>query len=82
MRRLAGWGRRSLNHVVKVRAGGDHRVNGVFLLDAKVDDHGAFGRFGLSYRGLDLVATFDSDARQAVRFGELHEVGLSIGVAT
>ena len=63
------------DHVVEVRAGRDHRVDAVFLLDAEIDDDGA--RRGARARdgAFDLFALGDAQAGQAVRLGELHEVG-------
>src|SRR5687768_12225882 len=33
---------RAANHRIEVGAGGHHRIHAVFLLDAKIDQHGAF----------------------------------------
>ena len=64
-----------LDHVVQRRARRHHRVDGVFLLDAEVHDHGA-GRGARVLQGIRHVgAPRDANAGQAVRIGELDVVG-------
>src|SRR5271163_4756548 len=67
------------DHVVKVGPGRHHRVDAVFLLDAKIDDDRLLRSARRGDHALDLVASGGAQADEAMGFSELHEVRTAHG---
>src|SRR5215471_1386735 len=62
------------NHVVEVSVGGDHWIDAVLLLDAKVD-HRCTGRLArASHHVLHFLAARGAKAGQPMRFRELDKI--------
>ena len=78
--RRSALGRRII--VVQVGARRHHRVDGVFLLDAEVDDAPCpSSARAASTAPATSLALGDAQPAQAVRLGQLDEVGALSGVA-
>ena len=56
------------------RPGRDHRVDGVFLLDLEIDQHGSFVRLGRLDRGHNIGAMLDDKRANAISLRELGEI--------
>src|SRR5579862_4916579 len=65
---------RAANHLMERGAGGDHGIDGVFLLDEEVDQERSFATAGGVHGGQYFGAAADGGGRIVVKFGELDEI--------
>src|SRR5262245_11601777 len=66
--------RRPADHLVEIRPGRHHRVHGIFLLDAEVDERRPTVPAGRHDRAFDVAPLIDRSCLNAERFAQLHEI--------
>src|SRR5580692_7767798 len=66
---------RTADHVAERSSGGDHRVDGVFLLNAEVQKHSFIGRARGTNRGHYVGARCDAFTANAKGIGKRSKIG-------
>ena len=65
---------RAANHFVQRSAGGNHRIDRIFLFDAEIDEHGFLGFARGANGGSDIAARGDALAADAEGVGQRREI--------
>src|SRR5215468_2564612 len=66
--------RRPPDHLVEIRPGRHHRVHGIFLLDAEVDERRPTVPASRHDRAFNVAPLVDRSCLNAERFAQLHEI--------